>query len=74
MKNANTSRGKAKGAALSLLAYCRANDWAGHDPYDALNSRIFTRPIAHGADFVMHSATKAIGGHEDDGVRTQCPR
>ena len=24
-----------------LLAYCRANDWAGYDPYDALNSRIF---------------------------------
>jgi hypothetical protein len=27
-------------AALpKLLAYCRADDWAGHDPYDALNSR-----------------------------------
>lgn len=25
-----------------LLAYCRTNDWAGHDPYDALNSRFFT--------------------------------
>src|SRR5690349_657001 len=24
-----------------LLAYCRANEWAGHDPYDALNSRVF---------------------------------
>ncbi len=24
-----------------LLDYCRANDWAGYDPYDALNSRIF---------------------------------
>src|ERR1700675_1865234 len=24
-----------------LVAYCRANDWAGHDPYDALNSPIF---------------------------------
>ena len=22
----------------ALLAYCRANDWAGYDPYDALNS------------------------------------
>jgi hypothetical protein len=29
-------------ACLQLLEYCRANDWAGHDPYDALNSRIFT--------------------------------
>jgi hypothetical protein len=28
-------------AALSLLEYCRANDWAGYDPYDAINSRLF---------------------------------
>jgi len=26
---------------LKLLAYCQANNWAGYDPYDALNSRIF---------------------------------
>lgn len=26
---------------LRLLACCRANDWAGYDPYDALNSRVF---------------------------------
>lgn len=30
-----------KAAALKLLAYCQANDWAGYDPYDALNSKIF---------------------------------
>jgi hypothetical protein len=24
-----------------LLAYCRENNWAGYDPYDALNSRAF---------------------------------
>jgi hypothetical protein len=30
-----------KGATLKLLEYCRANDWAGYDPYDALNSRVF---------------------------------
>ncbi|MGZ4886188.1 MAG: hypothetical protein ACXVJK_00600 [Candidatus Aminicenantales bacterium] len=30
-----------KSAALKLLAYCRANGWAGYDPYDALNSRVF---------------------------------
>lgn len=30
-------------ATESLLAYCRANDWAGHDPYDALNSKLFER-------------------------------
>ena len=25
-----------------LLAYCEHNGWAGYDPYDALNSRLFT--------------------------------
>ena len=28
-------------AALSLLEYCCARDWSGHDPYDALNSELF---------------------------------
>jgi hypothetical protein len=28
-------------ATRKLLAYCRQNDWAGYDPYDALNSRLF---------------------------------
>jgi hypothetical protein len=26
---------------LRLLEYCRKQDWAGYDPYDALNSRVF---------------------------------
>lgn len=26
---------------LSLLAYCKRSNWAGYDPYDALNSRLF---------------------------------
>jgi len=30
----------ARTAAFALLGYCRANDWAGHDPYDALNSHL----------------------------------
>jgi hypothetical protein len=30
-------------AILKLVAYCRANNWAGYDPYDALNSRILRR-------------------------------
>jgi len=30
-----------KDTTLKLLAYCQANDWAGYDPYDALNSEIF---------------------------------
>src|SRR5260370_20995032 len=25
-----------------LLAYCQANDWAGYDPYDAVNSKVFS--------------------------------
>src|ERR1035437_4357660 len=25
---------------LNLLGYCQANDWAGYEPYDVLNSRI----------------------------------
>jgi hypothetical protein len=29
----------AEAAALKLIAYCQKNDWAGYDPYDALNSR-----------------------------------
>jgi hypothetical protein len=28
--------------AQRLLAYCRANSWSGYDPYDALNSRVFS--------------------------------
>jgi hypothetical protein len=30
-----------RNAAQRLLAYCRENDWAGYDPYDALNSKLF---------------------------------
>ncbi len=29
-----------KTATLRLLAYCQSNNWAGYDPYDALNSRL----------------------------------
>jgi hypothetical protein len=28
-------------AAQKLFSYCRTNDWAGYDPYDALNSKLF---------------------------------
>jgi hypothetical protein len=35
-------------AAQKLLVYCRANEWAGYDPYDALNSRLFdVVPMLH---------------------------
>jgi hypothetical protein len=30
-----------KTAILKLVGYCRAEGWAGYDPYDALNSKIF---------------------------------
>ncbi|MCJ7580106.1 MAG: hypothetical protein MUP98_06180, partial [Candidatus Aminicenantes bacterium] len=26
---------------LNLVSYCQENQWAGYDPYDALNSRVF---------------------------------
>lgn len=35
------SGGDPTATTLALLRYCRDNDWAGHDPYDALNSRLF---------------------------------
>jgi len=28
-------------AICALIEYCRLNDWAGYDPYDALNSPLF---------------------------------
>src|SRR5439155_5603810 len=31
----------ARDVTLQLLNYCRARDWAGYDPYDALNSKLF---------------------------------
>lgn len=33
---------EARETSAKLLNYCAANDWSGYDPYDALNSRIFT--------------------------------
>ena len=36
-----------EGSYQSLLSWCREHDFAGHDPFDALNSRIFqTTPLA----------------------------
>jgi len=32
---------RAREVTLQLLNYCRTHDWAGYDPYDALNSRLF---------------------------------
>jgi len=38
--DAGASLEATRATTLKLLAYCRANDWAGYDPYDALNSRM----------------------------------
>src|SRR5215469_9927188 len=31
-----------RSTVLKLIAYCRAEGWAGYDPYDALNSSVLT--------------------------------
>src|SRR4051812_47968847 len=31
----------ARNVTFQLLEYCRTRDWAGYDPYDALNSKLF---------------------------------
>jgi hypothetical protein len=41
LNEAQDRKAIARSTALKLLAYCRSNDWAGYDPYDALNSRVF---------------------------------
>ena len=43
MVDTRTSFEKIKTVTLKLLAYCQSNNWAGYDPYDALNSEIFNR-------------------------------
>ncbi|HEX5412886.1 MAG TPA: hypothetical protein VFZ27_13635 [Terriglobia bacterium] len=34
-------RAQCEDAVRKLVDYCRATDWAGYDPYDALNSRVY---------------------------------
>ena len=49
------------GTLQSLMAYCRQNDWAGYDPYDALNSPLLEKfPIlnSHVPRIVMTQALK----------------
>jgi hypothetical protein len=41
--DANGELARMRESATALLAYCRKSDWAGFDPYDALNSRVFAR-------------------------------
>jgi hypothetical protein len=41
ISESSDSLGFARAATLKLLAYCQSRDWAGIDPYDALNSKVF---------------------------------
>jgi hypothetical protein len=41
MVSANKDFIEAKEATLKLLSYCQSRNWAGCDPYDALNSQLF---------------------------------
>jgi hypothetical protein len=46
MSRTHTDKGSGNGLtpagiATELLRYCRSHDWAGYDPYDGLNSRVF---------------------------------
>jgi hypothetical protein len=38
----HTSARDAERVSQKLFAYCKGNEWSGYDPYDALNSRLFT--------------------------------
>jgi hypothetical protein len=40
LKQANFDVQGAVEVAQKLLDYCRRNEWSGHDPYDALNSKL----------------------------------
>jgi hypothetical protein len=43
MKTPATENVDVRATLLKLLAYCRAEDWAGHDPYDALTSELLKK-------------------------------
>ena len=40
MRTKEVSKDRIQEITLKLLDYCKANNWAGYDPYDALNSRL----------------------------------
>jgi hypothetical protein len=39
--NKNSTNSDLRTTTLRLLSYCQQNGWAGYEPYDALNSRLF---------------------------------
>ncbi len=52
--------GRINEAAISLLDYCRKHDWAGYDPYDALNSRVFARTPFSGSRICRIALTQIM--------------
>src|ERR1035438_9093031 len=40
MKN-DMNNEEIQNVTLKLLNYCKGNDWAGYEPYDVLNSKVF---------------------------------
>jgi hypothetical protein len=45
---------------IALMEYCRKNDWAGYDPYDALNSRLFVATPLHRSRICRLILTQAL--------------
>jgi hypothetical protein len=43
MDKVGVSEERLRDVTMKLFNYCRANEWAGYDPYDALNSRLLKR-------------------------------
>ena len=41
MRRNEFSKDRIQEITLKLLDYCKKNDWAGYDPYDATNSEFF---------------------------------
>lgn len=50
----------AEAATLKLLEYCESHQWAGYEPYDALNSRILTSLPVVRSRFVRIAFTQAL--------------
>lgn len=49
-----------KRTCLHLLEYCKKREWAGYDPYDALNSRIFVRTPFYCSRIMRIGATQVL--------------
>ena len=47
-------------AALTLVEYCRENEWSGYDPYDALNSRVLASVPLGNARLTRLAFTQAL--------------